>query len=284
MSAFEDIIASLPMIKQHHARQTSVYRVFEKLARQESEKLFDPKVSANPKILELFGGIYFPYIQMGSVSSANLFDLDELIIFSFYLVNRNRYRVVLDIGANIGLHTTILAKCGYEVTLFEPDPSHFAKLQDVIAANHLQKIIAYQAAVSDRAGKSEFVRVLGNTTSSHLAGCKQPYGEIEKFTVSVFDIRDLIRKFDLIKMDVEGHEAALIQATSGEDWNATDAMIEVGSVGAAQAIFNHLTEIHVRCFSQKTGWEEVHCLQDMPVCYKEGSLFISKKPSMLWTE
>lgn len=282
MTVLGDIISSLPSIKEQHSHETSLYRVLEKAARQASEKMF-----ADPSIERSFGPLgtfSFPYFKMGAIDSVDLFGLDELILFAFYWANRKRYRKVLDIGANIGLHTTVLAKCGYEIQLFEPDPVHFAKLQEILAANKIEKVKANQAAISDRSGQVEFVRVLGNTTSSHIAGSKQPYGELQRFQVPVFDIRALIRTADLIKMDVEGHEATIIEATSTEDWDHTDAVIEVGAFDKAQWIYNHLCKIGVRAFSQKTGWKEVKKFEDMPVSYKEGSLFISKKPTMPWGE
>ncbi|HSX37761.1 MAG TPA: FkbM family methyltransferase [Chlamydiales bacterium] len=243
--------------------------------------MFDSKCG-NQRSLGPIGTFYFPYFRMGAVDSIDLFGLDELILFSFYWVNRKRYKKALDIGANIGLHTTVLSKCGYQVRSFEPDPIHFAKLLEILDANNIKDVDARQAAVSHRSGEAEFVRVLGNTTSSHLAGCKQPYGDLERFPVPLFDIRTLIREADLIKMDVEGHEAALIAATVSEDWNCTDAVIEVGASDKAESIFAHLQKIGVHAFAQKIGWEPVKKLEDMPFSYKDGSLFISKKPSMSW--
>ncbi len=283
MNTLGEIISSLPLVNRYHNHTTSLYRVLEKLARQESEKMFDPSVQEE-KSLGPVGQFYFPYFKMGAIDSVDLFGLDELILFSFYWTNRHRYKKALDIGANIGLHTTVLAKCGYQVKLFEPDPTHFAKLQEILAANQIQGVDANQGAVSDHSGQVEFVRVLGNTTSSHIAGCKQPYGELERFQVPVFNIRELIRQADLIKMDVEGHEAVIIQATTSEDWDRTDAVIEVGSADQAQPIFDHLQKIGVNAFSQKIGWGCVKTLEDMPFSYKDGSLFISKKGAMPWSE
>lgn len=277
-----DIISSLPQIKNQHSREASLYRVLEKTARLESETIFSA-TSSERKSLGPIGEFYFPYFKMGAVDSIDLFGLDELILFSFYWANRKRYKKVLDIGANIGLHTTVLAKCGYEVDFFEPDPIHFAKLQEILAANEIKNVHAHEAAVSNHSGTVEFIRVLGNTTSSHIAGCKKPYGNLEKIQVPVYDIRKLIRNADLIKMDVEGHEDTIIEATNSEDWNKTDAVIEVGAPEKAKAVYDHLSKIGVNAFSQKNGWDQVKTLEDMPFSYKDGSLFISKKSSMPWS-
>lgn len=277
----EELIQELPSRSKSHARSHDVYRAYAARLRPFIEPLFrDP--SSEKKPFGPFGNIAFPYFKMGNKDSLDLFDMDELIIFSFYWANRKKYKNVLDIGANIGLHSMILSKCGYDVQAFEPDPVHFKQLQQTLKLNDAKSVVPNCAAVSSRSGQAEFTRVLGNTTSSHLSGSKNPYGELERFTVPLFDIKEIIKKADLIKMDVEGHEAEVLLATSKKDWAKTDALVEVGSEEAAASIYNHLCKEGVSAFAQKLGWAKVTKLSEMPTSYKEGTLFISTKPSMPW--
>src|ERR1041384_2111016 len=109
---------------------------------------------------------------MGAVDSLDLFGLDELIIFLFYWCNRGRYRRVVDIGANLGLHTIMMGRCGFQVTAFEPHPVHCEVLRRTVALNDITSVELRTAAVSTRTGEAAFVRVLGNTTGSHLLGSK----------------------------------------------------------------------------------------------------------------
>ena len=60
-------------------------------------------------------------------------------------------------------------------------------------------------------------------------------------------------------------------------------MVEVGSPENAAAIFAHLQQLGVRAFAQKLGWAEVKALADMPVTYKDGSLFITRAEAMPWS-
>ncbi len=215
---------------------------------------------------------------MGAVSSVNLFDLDELIIFSFYWENRKRYKKVADIGANIGLHSLILSRCGFKVRSYEPDPGHFKILKKNLLANKCRDVIAYNKAVSDEASTKEFVKILGNTTGSHLAGSKSnPYGKIERFFVQTESIQEIIRWADLIKIDAEGHEKDILLATRRPDWSGTDAMVEVQNPGNARAIFNHFNKMKINLYSQKTNWQKVKSVSAMPNGYKEGSLFITAR-------
>ena len=109
---------------------------------------------------------------MGNINSTHLFGIDELFLFKFYEKNKTKYKNVCDIGANIGLHSIILDKLGYNVTSFEPDPRHV-----LIAKNNFKingsKVNLINKAVSNRSGQSVFTRILGNTTGSFLGNKKE---------------------------------------------------------------------------------------------------------------
>lgn len=179
----ENLFLSLPFVCGHHAPGSQLYNLFKHVARKEIGGLFSDR-EAQSVAFQPFGELVFPYHKMGAIDSLNLFDLDELIIFSFYWKNRTRYRKVLDIGANLGLHSILLRKCGYEVSCYEPDPLHFEILKDNRALNRILDVEAFNKAVSTQYGEREFIRVLGNTTGSHLAGNKlNSYGELKRFPV-----------------------------------------------------------------------------------------------------
>jgi len=283
MSAIlESLLLALPSLSSQHARGSRVCDLLKQVARREVENLFSGQ-DTQAKEFKPFGDLIFPYHKMGAVDSLNLFDLDELIIFSFYWANRGRYRRVVDIGANIGLHSIILYKCGFDVHAYEPDPHHFEIFQRNLALNNCSNVQAFNVAVSSKVGMMEFVRVLGNTTGSHLAGSKaNPYGDLKRFPVKLEAIGPLMTWADLIKLDVEGHEKEIILATDVNHWLNTDALIEVASESNAAAIYEHLTTIGVHLFSQKTGWQAVRDVSDMPTDYSEGTLFITFKSEVPW--
>ncbi|MEE9910680.1 MAG: FkbM family methyltransferase [Deltaproteobacteria bacterium] len=273
----------LPGISNFHSPKSQLHMLLKRIARREVEMLFNCREAQKVKF-EPFGSLVFPYFKMGAIDSLNLFDLDELIIFSFYFANREQYKKVLDIGANIGLHSIILSKCGYDVSSFEPDPEHHRILKRNIDLNECRNVHVHNAAVSNKSGTMEFVRVLGNTTASHLAGAKKnPYGDLERFQVTVADINQHIEAVDLIKLDAEGHEKDIILSTEIEAWLNTDAFVEVENAGNAEAIYRHFANSPVNLFSQKQNWAKVMRLEDMPVSYKDGSLFISAKAQMPWS-
>lgn len=282
MTTLESLVAVLPFLRDFHAPTSGVYGLLKQVARPEVEKLFGDSTAA-PRRLSPFGDIVFPYFQMGNVDSLNLFDLDELIIFSFYWVNRARYHRVLDIGANIGLHSIMLDKCGYEVRSYEPDPTHFSILKRNLELNKAVHVDPVNSAVSKTDGALEFVRVLGNTTGSHLAGAKKnPYGELERFPVKVEAIQSLIDWPDLIKLDAEGHEKEILLATTASNWSKVDALVEISGEDNARAVYDHFRGLGVNMFAQKNNWARVSKFEHMPFSHHDGTLFITSRNAVPW--
>jgi FkbM family methyltransferase len=274
------ILAALPELSDRLARGSATYRALAAAARAAVVPMFG-SASQGAQPLPPFGTIAFPYRRMGAVDSLNLFDLDELIIFAFYWANRALYRRVADVGANIGLHSLVMARCGYDVTSYEPDPVHVELLQRTMELNGVKNVTVVGAAVSDTQGRAEFVRLLGNTTGSHLAGAKpNPYGEIDRFMVDLVPASDIIGAFDLVKIDAEGHEARILRSTQPEQWRQSDVMLEIGSADNAAGIFDHCNRLELNVFTQKTGWRRAAALSDLPTSYREGSAFVTRRKAM----
>src|SRR3990167_11320241 len=89
----------------YHVPGNNLYFLLKQMARVEIEKTY--KDNSGIFKFKWLGEIKLPYHSMGNVSSINLFDLDELIIFCFYWLNKFNYHKVIDIGANIGLNSII---------------------------------------------------------------------------------------------------------------------------------------------------------------------------------
>ena len=232
-----------------------------------------------------FGSIKFPFFKMGKIDSAKLFGLDELILFSFYYTNRNRYKKILDLGANIGLHTLIMKKLGFQVISYEPDSVHLVQIEKVMNLNNLNTEGLTPRAISDKRGTMDYIRILGNTTGSHLLGSKEEvYGPTEVVGVEVDDILEVLSEgsFDFVKMDVEGHEVVLLNRITTQSITYTDIMLEIGSEKNASAIFSILSEKKIPAYAQKINWARVEKLQDLPSHHTHGSLFLSMQGPPNW--
>jgi FkbM family methyltransferase len=273
-----DALAENPWL---HGPTTAFNRLCKPLARSLIEPLFSSSDRV-PQPFGPFGSLSLPYVGMGAVDSLDLFGLDELIIFAFYHANRSRYRRVLDIGANLGLHSVIMARCGFQVRAFEPDPWHFGILLQNLSANGASSVTPTAAAVSTSDGEAQFVRVLGNTTGSHLAGSKDSYGERETFSVPTVSIGPLLDWADFAKIDAEGHERELLRSLTTKQMQRVDIMVEIGNPGNAEAVFGHFSAINIPMYAQKLGWRRVTDVGDVPTSHREGSLFITAADRMPW--
>lgn len=220
-------------------------------------------------------GLALRPIAMGAVTVDDLFEAREQEVFDFYARHRGRYRRALDLGANVGVHTMQMVRLGWEVRAYEPDPVHFRALLDHCIANEALPDWAMRQAVSDRYGRETFVRVLGNTTASHLKGSRAHHGPVEEFEVEVVDVRPLFEWADFAKVDVEGHEARLLTAVRPDV--RCEFMVEIGSLAAAEAIFGHFHGARPM-WSQAGGWRRVERLGDVPMHYRQGMLFIGEAP------
>ena len=281
--SFGKIIRNLSTLPKLHTRPSQAYDLIDELIKNmiANSNLSYKKSSIIE--MEPFGTINFPYTKMGAIDSLDLFGLDELIIFSFYWKNRKKYKKAVDIGANIGLHSIIMARCGWSVTSYEPDPVHADLLKRNLVLNNINTVNLQEKAVSNQVGTVEFIRVKGNTTGSHLAGAKSnPYGELDRFPVRVDSFKNVIDDIDFVKVDAEGHETSLILSTEKKNWEKLEMIAEVGTFQNAELIFNHLSSINVNIFAQKIGWELVTDIMHMPTSHREGSIFVSSKKNMSW--
>lgn len=224
-------------------------------------------------------GLDIPFTRMGKVTSVDLFEPREQEIFDLYERLAGRYHRVLDIGANIGIHTILMAKQGWEVRAYEPDPQHHAELWKNVKRNLPGRghgeVQAFNAAVSTSCGVAQFVRVLGNTTANHLAGARTHHGEVERFSVATIDCRLLFGWADFAKIDCEGHEAAILLKVVEEP---CEFLVEVGSEENALAIYRHFLGKRAMWRQVVGAWVPVHAPYEMPMHYTHGALFIGERP------
>lgn len=233
--------------------------------------------------LPLIGKIKFPYTEMGNISSFHLFGIDEIIIFIYYFIKKNKVNRVADLGANIGLHSVILSKLGYKVTSYEPDTNHINLLKKNLILNGLSTVNVIKKAVSTNTKDIIFTKIVNNTTGSFVGKSKiKTYGPIEKYKVKCENFKNILKKNDLIKIDIEGMEAKIFLSTKFTDWKNKEAIAEIGSKKNAKDIFLHAKKHKINIFSQKNKWRKIKKLGDMPTNHTEGSVIISTTTLSPW--
>lgn len=127
--------------------------------------------------------------------------------------------VILDIGANTGIYalTAKAVSPGAQVYAFEPLQQMFSKLSRNSKINNYD-IVCVQKAVSDKNGKA----IIYETGADHVAAASlnaetRAYGvleketEVETITLDSFVEDKNLKKVDLVKIDVETHEPAVLE-------------------------------------------------------------------------
>lgn len=122
--------------------------------------------------------------------------------------------VFVDVGAFIGLYTIAAAKrCGRagRVYGFEPDPENYRLLTEHIRLNRLSDVIVAEAkAVSSESGLAVFTP--GRGSESHLG--TGPAGAGNRVPVTTLDESIKAGRMDVLKIDVEGFEQAVLEGAS----------------------------------------------------------------------
>ena len=137
-------------------------------------------------------------------------ELDALIVF---LRGKRLVKgACLDIGANIGNHAIFFASYFTEVHAFEPGPSTFLLLSH--NATLKPNVHCHNVGVSDSTREAYWSAPTHNIGEGAISDNDFPGSERHRTTVRLVDIDSLaaIQDLDigLIKIDVEGHEAAVL--------------------------------------------------------------------------
>lgn len=130
----------------------------------------------------------------------------------------------LDIGANIGIHTIAMAKHASlgQVLAFEPHPQTVERLRGNLALNGAGNVEVVQAALLDREGP---VSLFDSNDSNRAMATLHGYADWSSTEVVGTTLDNVLRsrqvqKVDVVKIDVEGFEPAVL--AGGKEMLARD--------------------------------------------------------------
>lgn len=128
--------------------------------------------------------------------------------------------VALDIGANIGNHTVVLAKYCRKVHAFEPQLRTGIRLRDNVRLNGLKNVVLHDVGLSDQEGMERLYLASSGTggQSTFVPDLAHAGGKCVDLPVRRGD--ELLRecgvdRVHLIKLDVEGFEARVLAGLAG---------------------------------------------------------------------
>ena len=186
------------------------------------------------------------------------------VLAGFIRANVAPGATVIDVGANIGLSTILLARMAKTVFAFEASPKNAAFLQKNLELNRIGNVRVYVNAASHAVGS---VRIHEATfgagshvvSSAHVAAERLPTVEVACVTLDSIDFPQI----DFIKIDAEGHEPnVLAGATSLLRRDAPLVYTEVNA-WCLSAFAGHSLGAFVR-----TLWQRF----DVSSCAPDGSL------------
>ena len=153
-------------------------------------------------------------------------------------------RIAIDIGANKGVYSHLLARVCQSVEAFEPNPKIYRILTRTLPRN----VVAHQVALSDSIGTAELIVPLRNGGYSNQTASLNPRKRNEGAGVVRVAQRTLdsygFSNVGFIKIDVEGFEPAVL-------------------AGARETILRERPVMQIELEEQHTGLSIEQCLANV---------------------
>lgn len=168
-----------------------------------------------PVVVPLFNGFRFRAYPDCHVSSAALYSRIPNFRCLAFLRKHSEKGTFVDIGANVGLISLLLADKIQHAILFEPNPVAAARARENLVLNHLGFEV-HELALSDQAGVVELENAGGvDSCNRTVAGftTSAPTISVQRDTLDGFmaERGALSAPISAVKIDVEGHENSVLR-------------------------------------------------------------------------
>lgn len=156
-----------------------------------------------------FDSLFIPYIYREIYFEGVYND-----VFQPQLDHPNNEKVVVDVGANIGVVTQYMRDYSKKVYCIEPSPEHFEALKQNKEYNNWDNVELFNFAIADKDGEMDFHRSNSNRTCNSLALGYQDEDVVKVKTVAfdTFFNDNKIDHVDFMKFDVEGAEDLILRS------------------------------------------------------------------------
>lgn len=163
------------------------------------------------KKAKVFGKYTFYYLPNDNYIGQRI-EVEKYEPYETQLILRQTKKgnIVIDVGANIGYYTVLLAdrigKTG-KIYAFEPDKANFKILKKNVEANNLKNVEIINVAVGSKAGKIKLHKSKENLGDHKLYGNGKEVKEVK-----IIKLDDFLKgkKIDLMKIDTQGWEPEVV--------------------------------------------------------------------------
>jgi FkbM family methyltransferase len=203
----------------------------------------------NCKTNEIVVNGYKMLLDENDEMQLSLFDY-EPIETEIVKTNVKKNDIVIDVGANMGYYTLLMAKNEARVFSYEPEPHNFDLLKkNIILNNFSTTTTLFNKAVSDFFGNSKLI-ISDHSTGQHKL-------ENSRFGTKSLDVEVTkieLDKIDFAKIDVEGTELRVLK---GMKTLPNKMLIEFNSMNLNEAgsnykdFFNFLNKYTIKEISDK---------------------------------
>lgn len=177
----------------------------------------------------------------------------EIFVFGIYRrveSDIQRSKVIIDIGANVGFFALYASGLNPEVEIhaLEPFPKNTEQLRNNLRLNGNPRIQVHSLAVSDKTGAATLYFTPGDDS-----GCSLNHAQGQQCSVQTIGLSDFfkmcgIARCDLLKMDCEGSELAILSAMPADAWAKVGSLImEYHDPGELEALTRILQHSQFEC-------------------------------------
>jgi FkbM family methyltransferase len=183
----------------------------------------------------------------------------------------------IDVGANIGFYTLALSAShpGLRVIAFEPNPKNYRLLQANIRLNKFEQAVCEPLALSDEDGTAKLYLCASDMSASLESNFEVATSavQVKRTSLDNYLARHPVPGRLLIKVDVEGHEAAFLSgAIQTLESRKPDIISEITSPGDSD-LSTLLKQAGYR-FYQITNTGLLPC-EDLDLVIRDGFVFLN---------
>ena len=174
-----------------------------------------------------------------------------------YLIQKMHEKsLYIDIGSNVGVSSIYALSCKRSCWLFEPNISLRPFVEKLFKINNFSTARFFDIALSNFSGKHDFFVSSSSFLSSFDKDHAESEGEVVKIKVDLQTLDSYLHDISkiatdlVVKIDVEGHEMAVLQGAVGilKKFKPPVMLEVLKNTGSRVEAFNFMSNLNYKCF------------------------------------